>query len=606
MNKKTVRELRAIAKSSGLTRYSALRKADLIKLLVESTPPSSSNTTSKRKISFVLPNGQEYVPPKTSPSSNGGTIPPTPAPRTKRPTPAPRTKRPVPAPRPTPAPRTQKTFQRGKEIVSNFIQSGVELVEALPKKVPKAFDWLKNQTTKVVVKAAKASSSLSDMISKNLMELTGNRETKPNKSVKLSELVKKELGSQSRFSLVEGMSSLRKFAKQYTIDVSQRGFTDLREFLSVVQPTITAHLRENRNVKAKLVVECVMAKMNIATGNKTVSFTFFHGFTESIFEGTNLGEFYHRSVEKIMESLSRFQSEGSNWTIESIENVTLHTVRHNPLSGSSYIPLPAKIKNKGAIINMKNEDNECFKWCVTRALNPVDKNAERISKILRKQSLELNWEGLKWPMELKDIHKFERLNEITVNVLGLDGTEVYPLRLSKSNHPTEINLLLIHDDKKQHYCLIKDMSRLLASQTTKNERKEFYCMRCLNSFGRRDLLDDHKELCGQHEEVKVIMPKEGSSVSFGHFHKKIDVPFVIYADFESLMKAFHSAQPNPDKSYTMKLQKHNPDGFSYFIKCTFDDKYDKLVEYTATSEDEDVSQRFVDELEKEVKSIYTS
>ena len=43
------------------------------------------------------------------------------------------------------------------------------------------------------------------------------------------------------------------------------------------------------------------------------------------------------------------------------------------------------------MINMKNDDNECFKWCITRALNPVDKNAERVTKILRMQFTKLKW-----------------------------------------------------------------------------------------------------------------------------------------------------------------------------------------------------------------------
>ena len=51
-----------------------------------------------------------------------------------------------------------------------------------------------------------------------------------------------------------------------------------------------------------------------------------------------------------------------------------------PLKGNSWIPLPEAISKKKAVINMKNEDDECFKWCVTRALNPVEKNAERITQ----------------------------------------------------------------------------------------------------------------------------------------------------------------------------------------------------------------------------------
>ncbi len=587
-----VKDLKAIAKSRGLRGYSKLRKDALINLIESVSPssiPSSNGGTTPAPRPTPAPQPKRPTPaprPSPSPSSNGGTIPPTPAPQPKRPT---------PAPRPTPA-------TQGNEIVSNYIQSGVDLIESLPKKVPKAFNWLKKKTTNLTNKVKSASQSIVDMINKN-------RKPKPNNSVRMSDLEKDELNNQQPLTLVKSRSSLRGFANQYTIDVSNTGFTDLRKFLLDVQPIITNHLRNNRNVKAKIVVGCVMAKTNIATGNQILEFAFFHGPMSAIFEGTNLTDFYQRSVDKIMESLSRFQKEGSNWVIESIMNLTLHTVKHQPLSGSSYIPLPTKIKNKGAIINMKNEDDECFKWCVTRALNPVEKNAERISKELREQSLELNWKGIKFPVELKDIDKFERSNEINVNVLGLDEkTKVYPLRISEEYYyyKNVINLLLIHDDKKQHYCLIKDMSRLLSSQTSKNQRKEFYCLRCLNSFGRQDLLDEHVKACRQHEAVKVVMPAEGSSVSFGHFHKKIDVPFVIYADFESTMKAFHTAQPNPNKSYTLKQQKHKPLSYCYYIKCSFDDRYSKIVEYTAKSEDEDVSQRFVDELEKDVKSIYTS
>ena len=42
---------------------------------------------------------------------------------------------------------------------------------------------------------------------------------------------------------------------------------------------------------------------------------------------------------------------------------------------------------------MQNKDKQCFKWAVTRALNAMDKNPQRVTKELRKQSEELNWDG---------------------------------------------------------------------------------------------------------------------------------------------------------------------------------------------------------------------
>ena len=56
--------------------------------------------------------------------------------------------------------------------------------------------------------------------------------------------------------------------------------------------------------------------------------------------------------------------------------------KYEPRGGSSYIPLPDFLTEKIAIINLKNEDDECFKWAIT--LNPVENNSERIDRKLRK------------------------------------------------------------------------------------------------------------------------------------------------------------------------------------------------------------------------------
>ena len=85
---------------------------------------------------------------------------------------------------------------------------------------------------------------------------------------------------------------------------------------------------------------------------------------------------------------------------------------------------------------MKNEDDQCFKWSVTRALHPVEKNSERITKELKDQSERLDWSGLKFPVDLNQIAIFEKFNpsisiSISINVFGFDKT-IYPLRISKT------------------------------------------------------------------------------------------------------------------------------------------------------------------------------
>ena len=97
-----------------------------------------------------------------------------------------------------------------------------------------------------------------------------------------------------------------------------------------------------------------------------------------------------------------------------------------------------------------------------RALNPVEKNAERITKELKDQSERLDWSGLKFPVDLNQIAIFEKFNPtISINVFGFDKT-IYPLRISKTKKSFNVDLLLISDGEKQHYCLIKNSSRLIS------------------------------------------------------------------------------------------------------------------------------------------------
>ena len=106
---------------------------------------------------------------------------------------------------------------------------------------------------------------------------------------------------------------------------------------------------------------------------------------------------------------------------------------------------------------MKNDDNLCFKWSVTRSLNPVDVHPERITNELKDQSERLDSSGLKFPVDLKQIEIFEKFNpSISINVFGFDET-IYPLRISKTKSKRSererserrriVNLLLISRKK---------------------------------------------------------------------------------------------------------------------------------------------------------------
>ena len=117
--------------------------------------------------------------------------------------------------------------------------------------------------------------------------------------------------------------------------------------------------------------------------------------TEIVLEGTDLSALYRYAVDKILEYMDVFQSVGSNWRCTIIVKLDVNTAIFKPLKGRSYIPLPPVLTSKKALINMKNKDNKCFKWCVVRILNSVVEHVERIPKNLQNQANDLEWGDIK-------------------------------------------------------------------------------------------------------------------------------------------------------------------------------------------------------------------
>ena len=289
--------------------------------------------------------------------------------------------------------------------------------------------------------------------------------------------------------------------------------------------------------------------------------TFFHSETVENLEGTHESAVYNTFIQTIEERIQNFNQRGSNWRFQRVLSLDAHFTDFQPLRGSTFLPLPRKIATKKAVINMKNEDDQCFKWSVTRALNPVENNSERITKELKDQWERLDWSGLKFPVKLDHIVIFEKFNpSISINVFGFEG-DVYPLQLSKSKSEQTINLLLISDGEKQHYCLIKSLSRLLSSQVSGHKESKSFCLNCLNHFPNEEKLKIHEEYCLKNQAIRIEIPEEGSFISFINHNRSIKVPFVVYADFEAFTEEISTYEPNDKKSFTQKYQKHRSSGF---------------------------------------------
>lgn len=246
--------------------------------------------------------------------------------------------------------------------------------------------------------------------------------------------------------------------------------------------------------------------------------------------------------------------------------------------GSSYIDLPASIRLRKACVNVMNKsDDMCFVWSLLSAIFPVVQNTQRTSKYPQNPYEIFNLSGINFPTPLCDIPKFEKLNDISINVYGLDTRNkecdvVGPLHFTKEKKDRHVNLLYFTDGDRSHYCWIKNLSRLVSSQLSKHGHKQWICERCLQYFGTEMLLTRHEEDCSHFDAVKIEMPTdENKWLQFKNFKNKERHSFTIYADFEALTKPIDTCQPDPTNSYTNAYQKHEPCAIGFQVVCSYDD-----------------------------------
>ena len=402
-------------------------------------------------------------------------------------------------------------------------------------------------------------------------------------------------------------SSLEGFANKYIIEGTP-GISPVGYFQEIDEK-LKDFFKYHRNIKFKMILVCIMEKQETDKNIGILRIEDGKGYFDSgIFinlKSDDVDNLVFRSTESILGKIEMYRERGSGWYFKEVEKLEINTVEFNPTKGSSYIPLPGWISSKKAIVNIQNKDDKCFLWSILRYLHPRKDNDSRLTD-LKKYEFSLNTKGITFPMKLKDITKFEKLNPSLpgINVFSYENMIIYPLRMAGRDCLNTIDLFLIEEDGNTHYTLIKDFNRLIKSQkTTSNNGKIFICKRCFTHFTKEELLEKHIKYCSNNETVAVKMPEPNSMLYFKNYHKQLPIPFVVYADFECFTKPMNTCSPNPKESYNYNYQKHEPSGFCFYIKGIVDKKIKPII-YTKTSEDEDISKVFVEKLVEVTKGIY--
>ena len=361
---------------------------------------------------------------------------------------------------------------------------------------------------------------------------------------------------------------------------------------------ISNELVERKALKFYLSVNLELER-NSVDGEVTTTTPYLHRLPSVLLESSDLDEQYQTASDRLKDLLDVFQGEGSGFTLRSAQECTVNVATYDVIGGSSFIELPAYIQNKKATVNIKNDDEKCFLFCLSYVRKPPNSKDPNRPNHYKKDLANFNVDGLKFPLPVKQIPKFENQNpEFSVNVYAVDEEKgksrankvnLFPVYTSPHrNREHHANLLLIRSGEKSHFVVIKSLDKLLAGRTADTGGKSYFvCKFCLYVLKQEHSLIAHEQMCSQHPAQKTAYPTPGENImKFRNFGNSLEVPFTIYADFETLVIQ------NED---VKKTKKHVPSGVSCLTVSAFPEFNRDMFLYTGP----DVMVKFFEHLDSE-------
>ena len=335
-------------------------------------------------------------------------------------------------------------------------------------------------------------------------------------------------------------------------------------------------------------------------------------YTRSIPVEFMIGSETEEVAEKLfMSILQKYQDnlqnkmKGSDFIFNGINYLYYDRNRITISKGGSYIESPKWLKDKKCIVNKKNNDNKCFQYAATLAINfdDIDRNPQRVSKI--KPFIDnYNWNDINFPAAKKDWNKFELNNKnVSLNMIYVPfNTKKFEIAYkSKYNliRDNQIILLMISNGENWHYLAVRSLSRLLRGISS-NHDGDYYCLKCFHSYRTENKLNVHKKICENHDYCYIEMPSPSNNIiKYNSGEKSLELPFIIYADLECLLKKIDTCYNNSDLSTTTKINQHIPSGYSIYTNCSFDKANNKLIYYRG----EDCMKRFCKDLKNHATKI---
>lgn len=334
-----------------------------------------------------------------------------------------------------------------------------------------------------------------------------------------------------------------------------------------IEDILRKELLRHRHIKCNFVMPVVF--INVLDFQVAFSYRTRNDILVSDFD---IDEFIADAMARLLSMIDEHQlSGGSGFTVAEISGLEVHCNKLKMLRPKSHIPLPKWLELKRAIVNPKNVDQQCFKHAVlSRHYTGTGKGAVWRARVARYEGL-YNFDSISFPTPLSQVKKFARQNNMSINIYGVDKKHVYPIIVNKARKQNHVDLLYLSRGKKTHYTYIRNMSRLVRSQVTKHGSAVFFCVRCLAHFPRQVALEAHERSCdGEHLATLVLPPKEHSLFNFSKHDACQQIPLFLVCDLECMLLNVDTCGPNPKKSFTNELQRHQPVAFGSYLYSNID------------------------------------
>ena len=253
----------------------------------------------------------------------------------------------------------------------------------------------------------------------------------------------------------------------------------------------------------KLCINVLFKRIDLE-GELYDSFYFHSGHNWPIRGLGHIPEYLENQKEFYTKSIDEQEMKGSGWVYVEIKEITIFLTPYKPKNAGSYIKLPPRIEHTHAYINVKNDDELCFRWAILSALFPAKIHPNNPNQYIQYMD-QVDWKSIPTPTPLdsKTFEKFEkdnpRLPPLNVHYLNHDN-EYYPSPYYTSvkdncNARNAINLVFYGMEERGHYVYMKNVNSAMAHLYSSGTRTRFPCMKCYSTFPNVEKLDHHSKTC---------------------------------------------------------------------------------------------------------------